>query len=142
MNFDLQKPYPPRFMMSYRSVRRTPGLCRSEFNSQDGLIKTPGYPYRYPSKADCMWKIKGSKGLRTKIEFLDFNVEFSRNCLYDYLEIEEYNASQSVAKRIGRFCGYSNPPTIVVSSSNDIILKFVSDATVRKKGLYIRFSKF
>ena len=73
---------------------------------------------------------------------MDFIVEFSKNCLYDYLEIEEYNSSQAVAKRIGRFCGYSTPPNIIVSSSNDVILKFVSDATVRKKGMRVRYSKF
>ena len=141
-SFDLQKPYPPRFMMNYRSVRRLTDACRTEFSNRHGLIRTPGYPYRYPSKANCVWKIRGSEGLRTMIEFLDFNVEFSRNCLYDFLEIEEYNSRQAVAKRIGKFCGSSRPSTIVVSSHNDIVLKFISDATVRKKGIHIRFSKF
>ena len=129
-------------MMRYRSIRLLPDICGAEFTVQTGYIKTPGYPYRYPSKANCVWKIRGSRGFRTKIEFLDFKIEFSRNCLYDYLEIEEYNTGQSVAKRIGRFCGYNSPPDIVISSYNDILLKFVSDATVRKKGVHLRFSKF
>jgi len=142
IEYHAKRPYLPRFTMSYRSTRYPTDACHSEFTSRYGLIKTPGYPFRYPSKANCIWKIKGIKGLRTKIEFLDFDVEFSRNCLYDYLEIEEYNSSQAVAKRIGRFCGYSKPPKIAVTSYNDIILKFVSDATVRKKGIRIRYLKF
>lgn len=73
---------------------------------------------------------------------MDFSVEFSGNCSFDYLVVEEYNSNQSVAKRIGRFCGNKSPSSIVISSFNDVILKFVSDATIRKKGVHLRFSKF
>ena len=129
------------FTVRYRSVRLQSDLCGREVKKKHGLIKTPGFPYRYPNKVNCIWKIQGIKGLRTTITFIDFSVEFNRNCLYDYAEIEEYNSKQSVAKRIGRFCGDELPPAIVISSYNDIHIKFVSDATVRKRGFQIQYTR-
>ncbi|XP_065064826.1 tolloid-like protein 2 [Rhopilema esculentum] len=141
LEYHTEKPYMKSFTVRYRSVRLQSDLCGGEVKKKHGLIKTPGFPFRYPNKVNCIWKIQGRKGLRTKITFIDFSVEFSRNCLYDYAEIEEYNSKQSVAKRIGRFCGDDLPPAIVISSYNDIHIKFVSDATVRKRGFQIQYTR-
>ena len=73
---------------------------------------------------------------------MDFRIEYSRQCSYDFLEIEEHSTHQSVLKRIGRFCGYKNPPDIVVSSYNDISVRFVSDTTIKKRGVRLRYSRF
>ncbi len=117
-------------------------MCDQILDSDDGFIQTPGYPFRYPARITCTWRIRPKRLSRTRISFLDFSLEYSEGCIYDFLEIQEHSLHYAVVKRIGKFCGYDKPSDIVISSNNDVVIRFVSDATVRKTGVKIKFTRF
>lgn len=58
-------------------------------------------------------------------------MEAQQECAYDHLEI--YDGKDTKAPALGRFCGAKEPEPLV-SSSNKMFLKFVSDNSVQKKG--------
>eukprot|EP00794_Sanderia_malayensis_P019058 gene19058-20972_t len=134
-------PYPQPFSLRYRSIRLGSNSCEQVLNADTGIIRTPGYPFRYPARSACLWRIKAKRNTKVRISFLDFSIEYSRSCVYDYLDIEEHSLRYSVVKRIGRFCGYENPADIVINSDNDVLIRFHSDATVHKKGVQVKFSR-
>ena len=48
-------------------------------------LKSPGYPNDYPSYMDCMYSVPIPAGMTMKIHFVDFDVEYGRNCKYEYV---------------------------------------------------------
>ena len=65
------------------------------------------------------------------LRFQSFEVENHDGCVYDYVEIRDGFASDSTI--LGVHCGYK-VPTDVISSSNHLLVKFVSDGSVQKGG--------
>jgi len=63
--------------------------------------------------------------------FNEFELESQQDCAYDHLEV--YDGSASSAAILGRFCG-SRKPDAITSSSNQMFVKFFSDASVQKRG--------
>ncbi len=67
------------------------------------------------------------------IDFQEFEIEHSDNCMYDYLEI--YNGENTQAELIGKFCGNNKPDKIISSDkSGAITIKFHSDEGSVGKG--------
>lgn len=50
-------------------------MCRENYSGNNGKISSPNYPASYYSKADCMYKIEVSSGMRIKIRFQKFITE-------------------------------------------------------------------
>ena len=71
------------------------------------------------------------------IKFLDFSVEFSSNCTYDYLEIRE--GIDETGRLIGRLCGEGKAGTI--RSASSVWLKFTSDKSVAMRGFLATYWK-
>lgn len=76
--------------------------------------------------------------MNSKNDFFHFQIEKGENCIYDFLEVFDGHSEEDPA--IGRFCGYETP-TNVKSSSNRMMLKFVSDSSVEKAGFSLHFIK-
>ena len=105
------------------------------------------------------------------LKFQSFEIENHDNCMYDYLEIHDGHdlgptiigsnsnepAGQPLVNSkgasimapptssrsnhlIGKFCGYKIPEDIR-SSSNKMLIKFVSDSSVQKRGFSATFIK-
>lgn len=72
------------------------------------------------------------------MKFQSFEVENHDNCVYDYVEVRDGLSMDSPL--IGVFCGYKIPPDIR-SSSNYLLIKFVSDGSVQKAGFSATFIK-
>ena len=88
---------------------------------------------------NCEWIISFSDGYKIKLDFIDFDLEYQSTCQYDWLEIRNGNASTSPL--IGnRRCG-DNIPGSVLSSGNQLYMKFSSDGSKSRSGFEINVSK-
>uniref|UniRef100_UPI00358F3720 tolloid-like protein 2 isoform X2 n=1 Tax=Myxine glutinosa TaxID=7769 RepID=UPI00358F3720 len=105
--------------------------CEHKMNSVEGIIASPNWPDKYPSRKECTWAISATSGHRVKLAFSDFEIEQQQECAYDHLEI--YDGVSDKAPIMGRFCGNKKPEPLV-SSINQMFVKFISDASVQKHG--------
>uniref|UniRef100_A0A8C2FPT7 Metalloendopeptidase n=1 Tax=Cyprinus carpio TaxID=7962 RepID=A0A8C2FPT7_CYPCA len=97
--------------------------------SVSGIITSPNWPDKYPSKKACTWTLSTTPGHRIKLVIID--MEANEECAYDYLEI--YDGPNGRATSFGRFCG-SKKTSPVISSGNSMFLQFFSDNSVQKRG--------
>ena len=72
------------------------------------------------------------------LTFHSFEIENHENCVYDFLEIRDGPGQNSTL--LGTFCGYY-PPSPIVSSGNQLWVRFVSDGSVQKAGFSASFLK-
>ncbi|TMS22992.1 Tolloid-like protein 1 [Larimichthys crocea] len=63
--------------------------------------------------------------------FNEFEIEQHQECAYDHLEA--FDGDSDTAAILGRLCG-SKIPEQLVSTSNKMYLRFISDASVQRKG--------
>ena len=88
---------------------------------------------------NCEWIISFSDGYKIKLDFIHFDLEYQSTCQYDWLEIRNGNASTSPL--IGsRRCGDIIPGP-VLSSGNQLYMKFSSDGSKSRSGFEINVSK-
>lgn len=119
------------FMASYESV------CGGKlFNN--GRLESPNFPSRYPPKKECIWEITVERGYQVALMFQAFELENHDSCVYDYVEVRDGKTRNSTL--LGKFCGF-NVPTDIVSSSNTLSVRFVSDGSAQKSGFSATFVK-
>ncbi|KAJ3641013.1 hypothetical protein Zmor_027542 [Zophobas morio] len=107
-------------------------ICGGElFIDSEGHLESPNYPEEYQPNKECVWKITVPDNYQVALRFQSFEVENHDGCVYDYVEIRDGFASDSTI--LGVHCGYK-VPTDVISSSNHLLVKFVSDGSVQKGG--------
>ncbi|KAK2886327.1 cubilin [Channa argus] len=115
--------------------------CGSSITTDDvgGAIASPRYPSPYPPNLNCSWIIKAQEPFNhVTLSFTDFEVEMiNSNCSHDAVEILDGDNYQ--APSIGRYCG-SELPHPVTSFSNSLVVNFISDQSVSKKGFRATFS--
>ncbi|MBN3324354.1 TLL2 protein, partial [Atractosteus spatula] len=111
--------------------------CEYKITSVEGVIRSPNWPEKYPSRKECKWEISSTAGHRVKIVFNEFEIEQHQECAYDHLEL--YDGPNSKSPILGRFCG-SKKPEPVISTSNKMFLRFYSDASVQRKGFNAKHS--
>ncbi len=63
--------------------------------------------------------------------FNEFEIEQHQECAYDHLEA--FDGDSDTAAILGRLCG-SKIPEQLVSTGNKMYLRFISDASVQRKG--------
>ena len=61
--------------------------CGETFTSPTGTLSSPNYPSNYPNKRECVYKIVVGVNMQIKLNFTDFQLEYSATCSYDYVEI-------------------------------------------------------
>ena len=97
---------------------------------QTGGITQSGEYSRYADNMDCRWNIS----LNTMLE-LAF-LRFKTNDHNDYLRV--YDSGSSSSPLIGTFSGSSLPATIT-SATNNLYLRFISDASGNNYGFVARY---
>uniref|UniRef100_A0A665V841 Cubilin n=1 Tax=Echeneis naucrates TaxID=173247 RepID=A0A665V841_ECHNA len=104
-----------------------------------GAIASPRYPTQYPPNQNCSWIIKAQEPFNhVTLSFTDFELEkINSNCSHDAVEILDGDNTQ--APSIGRYCG-TEVPHPVTSFSNSLVVNFVSDHSVAKKGFRATYS--
>ncbi|XP_068113667.1 tolloid-like protein 2 isoform X1 [Hyperolius riggenbachi] len=111
--------------------------CEHRLVNAEGTISSPSYPDKYPSRKECTWAICTTAGHRVKLVFNDFEIELHQECAYDHLEL--YDGPSSKFPILGRFCGNAKPEA-VIASTNNMFLRFYSDASVQRKGFQAKYS--
>ncbi|XP_018321358.1 bone morphogenetic protein 1-like isoform X2 [Agrilus planipennis] len=101
-------------------------------------LESPNYPEDYQPNKECIWRITVPEDYQVALKFQSFEVENHDNCVYDYVEVRDGIGMESPL--IGVFCGYKIPPDIR-STSNHLLIKFVSDGSVQKAGFSASFIK-
>ncbi|KAG8138823.1 hypothetical protein E2320_001626, partial [Naja naja] len=82
------------FSIRYEIFKRGPE-CSRNFTSMTGMIKSPGFPEKYPNSLECTYIIFAPKMSEIILEFESFELEPDTNppggafCRYDRLEIWE-----------------------------------------------------
>ncbi|XP_073197659.1 tolloid-like protein 1 isoform X1 [Lepidochelys kempii] len=105
--------------------------CEQKIHSPTGVITSPNWPDKYPSRKECTWEISATPGHRVKLTFNEFEIEQHQECAYDHLEVFDGETEKSPI--LGRLCGNKIPDPLV-ATGNKMFLRFVSDASVQRKG--------
>ncbi|KAK6476173.1 high choriolytic enzyme 1-like [Huso huso] len=109
--------------------------CGGLLESSSGEIFSPDYPNLYPNNKDCQWRISATS--RVELIFQSLDVEYSVNCLWDYIEVHDGPSIDS--RTMGpRLCG-SYIPKPLTSSGKDLLIVFHSDENVASKGFHISY---
>eukprot|EP00057_Strongylocentrotus_purpuratus_P016824 XP_011671298.1 PREDICTED: latent-transforming growth factor beta-binding protein 4 [Strongylocentrotus purpuratus] len=111
--------------------------CSGTFFGPSGTIISPKYPGNYLDNLNCVFKIVVGRHKVIRLGFRTFSVEGgTAYCSYDYLEIRDGSSSES--KSIGRFCGEEDPG-VLVSTGNTMMLRFVTDESVKRQGFMLEY---
>ncbi|XP_014605735.1 PREDICTED: cubilin-like [Polistes canadensis] len=121
------------FMANYVFVDASK-FCGGYYLQQSGVIRSPNYPGNYPRSRECVWVLEAPNRHKVTLKFNDFELEGHHNCMFDYLEIR--NGGYDSSPLIGRYCGIETPNQIV-SQTNKLFLKFVSDDSNTDTGFSI-----
>uniref|UniRef100_A0A8C2FCN4 Metalloendopeptidase n=1 Tax=Cyprinus carpio TaxID=7962 RepID=A0A8C2FCN4_CYPCA len=105
--------------------------CEHKIHSTSGTISSPNWPDKYPSRKECTWDISATPGHRVKISFNEFEIEQHQECAYDHLEA--FDGDSDKTPILSRLCG-SKIPEALISTGNRMYLRFISDASVQRKG--------
>lgn len=114
--------------------------CGGLLNSPSGFLKFPSvYGTQYPHQRSCAWVISTEAGKVLNLTFHTFHLEFSHDCSFDFLQINDGpNAGSHV---IGRFCGTVPPGNgSLVTTHNKVYLWFRSDHSVSGDGFEISWN--
>uniref|UniRef100_A0A4X2M7T4 Cubilin n=1 Tax=Vombatus ursinus TaxID=29139 RepID=A0A4X2M7T4_VOMUR len=109
--------------------------CGEVITASSGHFSSPGHPNIYPHGVNCTWLISVQSGYRIRLTFEIFHLDFHYNCTSDYLEVYD----ESMGKTLGRYCGKSVPPSLV-SSSNTLMLRLVTDAAIAYEGFSVTYT--
>ncbi|XP_023288864.1 uncharacterized protein LOC105696736 [Orussus abietinus] len=81
--------------------------CGGTFSGYRYAISSPNYPGNYPGDLDCRYALRGNESGRCEqefhLQFLDFEVRPSEDCLKDYLRIGEKDVLCGNAAGIRKF---------------------------------------
>lgn len=109
--------------------------CSREISSELFFINSPNYPEYYNHNMNCNYTLKKfSSACKLQLTFVDFHLENSTNCNYDYLEI---NGT--------KYCGKGPGRDIWIKFQGEKIqetITFHSDNTVSYHGFYIVGQQF
>jgi hypothetical protein len=112
--------------------------CGQTLTGVQGLVTSPGFPSSYPDRENCYIHIRVPYVCRARVEFMAFDLEYQVTCNYDSLEVFD-GYTTDYAKSIGKYCGNSIP-TNLTSSTNELLLHFVSDGSVAQSGFKGRYT--
>ncbi|XP_033096152.1 mannan-binding lectin serine protease 1-like [Anneissia japonica] len=73
----------------------------SRFGDMFGQLYSPDYPATYANNLNKLWNITVPRGFKVELFFQDFDLEFSKDCEYDYVKVSTDEAV------LGQFCGGS-----------------------------------
>lgn len=122
------------FSASYDSLISTADPCYNSTHittaTHEGFI---GCPYGYGNNVDSEWSINALTDFIIRVDFLSFNTEAS----YDYVRI--YDGPTTSDPLVGSYSGSSLPPAFT-SASNNVLITFHSDGSVRGNGFTATYS--
>lgn len=64
-----------------------PSDCGKQLTGSNGSVTSPNYPGPYPTDVTCVWVISVKPSQVIELEFKSLDIEYSKKCKYDSLEI-------------------------------------------------------
>lgn len=61
--------------------------CGGHIYSSGGKINSPNWPLNYTENLDCHWILNTPPGTQLKLNIEIFDVEYTKNCSHDWLDI-------------------------------------------------------
>ncbi|XP_053317034.1 adhesion G-protein coupled receptor G6 [Spea bombifrons] len=107
--------------------------CKLMLTAPSGYFTSPCYPQLYSNSQDCRWTLRAAPGFIIQVTFVDFDIEEAQNCMYDSLSI---NNGETTSK----FCGVTANGLSFNSTGNEMIITFVSDFSIQRKGFNATYS--
>uniref|UniRef100_A0A667YG15 Zgc:154142 n=1 Tax=Myripristis murdjan TaxID=586833 RepID=A0A667YG15_9TELE len=102
-----------------------------------GELLTPGFPEQnYPNAALYQWRITVPDGEKVRLTFTSFDLV--PEACGDFVEI--FDGHKTGSATLGKFCG-GRIPKPVESSSNTMVVRFKTDATLTSKGFSATYTK-
>lgn len=86
-------------------------------------MTSPNYPGVYPNNFNCQWTINVASVRNLRLTFSHFDIESP----FDYVEVYD-GLSVSADRRLLKHSG-STVPSDVVSTSSEMLVRFVTDGT-------------
>uniref|UniRef100_A0A8B9RKQ9 Neuropilin 1b n=1 Tax=Astyanax mexicanus TaxID=7994 RepID=A0A8B9RKQ9_ASTMX len=117
--------------------------CSRNLTAPSGVIRTPGFPDKYPNNLECTIIIFAPKMAEIVLEFESFDIEPDPSaptgavCRFDYLEI--WDGYPTVGPHIGRYCGQHSPGR-VISYTGILSLSIHTDNAISKEGFSANYS--
>nr|XP_015193557.1 PREDICTED: ovochymase-2 isoform X1 [Lepisosteus oculatus] len=122
------------FSVTYKAIDPDPLLasgCGTVAVLQaEGIVQSLHYPDLYNNNADCHWIIYAPENHVVKLEFQDFEVELSKECVYDSLRVF---GDLGGREEIAILCGTTMPPP-VLSYENVMVVQFATDDSNSYRG--------
>jgi len=97
------------------------------------VVQSPNWPENYKPNRECTWLVKADENHQISLRFETFDLESHDSCAYDYIEVRDGDSLNS--ELVGRFCG-NRVPEQILSSSQSLLIKFVSDSDVNRSGFF------
>ena len=102
----------------------------------EGTLNSPFFPEPYPSDRKCQYRIVMPMGHLVELNFLQFDIEDSIDCHYDYLLVRD---SYENGTEIGRYCGNTLPDRII-SKYNELWIEFGTDGSISNHGFLANYT--
>ncbi|KAJ4929977.1 hypothetical protein JOQ06_018993 [Pogonophryne albipinna] len=114
-------------------------FCGGKITKAQGEIKTPNWPdSKYPAGTSCSWLITVEPGMVIQVTFGKFVLEGDSYCRFDYVAF--FNGGEKDDSRlIGKYCG-DRAPQPIITSSNVLLVQFVSDQSVTLDGFFAEYT--
>ncbi|XP_070174131.1 cubilin-like [Littorina saxatilis] len=118
---------------------KVPGGCGGNFSTKSGFIMSKNYPSNYPSNTECEWLITLPVNHPVILNFMDFDVESSGSCRYDYVDI--HDGPNSGFNQLAHLCGRALPGNVTYRASNNIMyIKMRMDGSVAGRGFKANYT--
>ena len=114
--------------------------CPGKLIAKETYIKTPNYPRKYPKNADCSWTFTGPKDKVIELTISHFDVDWRTHDCLDYVEIFNVNTTKGYEEKLGRFCNRKKPAHTILSTGNELKIKFYSSSSNEFKGFRIDYT--
>ncbi len=112
-----------------------PQLCRGEkiLTNTSGTITDGSGTEQYQPQSDCKWVIKTTADKIIQLTFTSFELERGSS---DYVAV--YDGATTDSPMIGKYSGTNMPP-VLRSTSNAMLVYFVSDKYVNRQGFEAKY---
>lgn len=107
--------------------------CFNYVTGQSGTISTKNYPSNYEDNSNCQWLIQVEDGYKIEFNFTDFSIEE----WFDYVDV--FDGPTTASKLIKKFTGVDKSYAVITSTSNVLLVNFISDDERNFKGFFAHF---
>ncbi|XP_022101541.1 cubilin-like [Acanthaster planci] len=105
--------------------------CGGKIGGKKGSVKSPNYPRDYDGNLDCLWTIEVPEDKRVRLTFKVLVIEEHASCDYDRVTIRIGNERVPMI-----FCGNETPNGNIISLSNRMEIRLVTDKTNNRRGFW------